>query len=59
MICKPDQSGSNFEKRLSVLTAKEKQLKVSFKLFVAKVSLARLYKNMCTKSLEIRVGKVK
>jgi hypothetical protein len=48
MICKPDQSGRNFEKRLSVLTAKEKQLKVSFKLFVAKVASACFYQNIAT-----------
>jgi hypothetical protein len=48
MICKPDQSGSNFEKRLSVMTAKEKQLKVSFKLFVAKIASACFYQNITT-----------
>jgi hypothetical protein len=46
MICKPDQSGGNSEERLSILTAKKKQLKVSFKLCFAKVASSRVYRNM-------------
>jgi hypothetical protein len=59
MICKPDQSGSNFEKRIFVLTAKEKQLKVSFKLLAAKAVSAAGIKNTRYKVSDNNYAKTK